>query len=75
MGRSAGCSIGLWLPGLGFDGGDGLKKVCDLFDDDIYNAVNLINCLNGRKVAGGPAPEQVKNQLEVINCSKGDRKI
>ena len=43
------------------------KKVCDLFDDDIYNAVNLINCLNGRKVAGGPAPEQVKNQLEVIS--------
>ena len=43
------------------------KKVCDLFDDDIYNAVNLINCLNGRKVAGGPAPEQVENQLKVIS--------
>ena len=43
------------------------KKVCDLFDDDIYNAVNLINCLKGRKVAGGPAPEQVENQLKVIS--------
>jgi len=43
------------------------KKVCDLFDDDVYNAVNLINCLNGRKVAGGPAPQQVKQQMEVIS--------
>ena len=43
------------------------KKVCDLFDDDIYNAVNLINCLNGRKVAGGPAPQQVKQQMDVIS--------
>ncbi len=43
------------------------KKVCDLFDDDVYNAVNLINCLNGRKVAGGPAPQQVKQQIDVIS--------
>ncbi|MBE5748159.1 MAG: argininosuccinate lyase [Clostridiales bacterium] len=42
------------------------KKVCDLFDDDIYNAVNLVNCLNGRRVPGGPAPEQVEKQIEVI---------
>ena len=42
------------------------KKVCDLFDDDIYNAVNLINCLNGRRVPGGPAPEQMEKQIEVI---------
>ena len=42
------------------------KKVCDLFDDDVYNAVNLINCLSGRKVAGGPAPEQVEKQIAVI---------
>jgi len=42
------------------------KKVCDLFDDDVYVAVNLINCLSGRKVAGGPAPQSVANELEII---------
>lgn len=42
------------------------KNVCPLFDNDVYQAVNLLNCLNGRKTKGGPAPEQVKKEIENI---------
>ena len=34
---------------------DEYKAVCDLFDDGVYEAINLENCVNGRKVHGGPA--------------------
>ncbi len=34
------------------------------FDADVYQAISLERCVNGRKVIGGPAPEAVKIQLE-----------
>lgn len=40
------------------------KKFCDKFDNDIYDEINLINCINKRNVIGGPAPEQVKKHIE-----------
>lgn len=33
------------------------KKICDLFDDGVYDAINLDKCVNGRTSLGGPAPQ------------------
>lgn len=41
---------------------DEYKKVCALFDDDLYNAIDLDRCVRGRTVYGGPAPSEVKFQ-------------
>lgn len=42
------------------------KKVCDAFDSDIYEAISLDNCVKGRKVIGGPAPDTVKAHIQLI---------
>ncbi|MDE7302896.1 MAG: argininosuccinate lyase [Oscillospiraceae bacterium] len=42
------------------------KKLCDTFDKDVYEAIKLENCVNSRKVPGGPAPEAVRNQIDFI---------
>ncbi len=42
------------------------KALCDTFDEDVYQAINLETCVNMRKVPGGPAPESVKAQIEYI---------
>ncbi len=39
------------------------KELSPLFDGDVYAAIDLLNCVNGRNVYGGPAPEQVKKQI------------
>ena len=40
------------------------KKFSDVFEEDIYDAIDLINCVNKRNVVGGPAAEQVMKQIE-----------
>ena len=35
------------------------RKVCDLFDDEVYTAISLEKCVADRKVAGGPSSESV----------------
>ena len=40
------------------------KTVSLLFEKDIYDAVNLENCVKERKVSGGPAPEAVLKQIK-----------
>ena len=42
------------------------KKVCDLFDDGVYTAINLEKCVNDRTCLGGPSPENVKNRAKEI---------
>lgn len=42
------------------------KKYSELFEKDIYDKIDLINCLKSRNVPGGPAPEAVKNQINII---------
>ena len=42
------------------------KLYSKLFDQSIYEKIDLINCLKSRKVHGGPAPEAVKKQIENI---------
>ena len=43
---------------------DEYKQFSDVFDSDVYEAIDLNNCVNGRKCYGGPAPESVKRQIE-----------
>ncbi|MFB0972876.1 MAG: argininosuccinate lyase [Neofamilia sp.] len=46
------------------------KKYSEVFENDLYEFIDLDNCLNKRKVYGGPAPEcveiQIKNLEEII---------
>ena len=42
------------------------KKVCDLFNDEVYEAISLERCTDDRKVYGGPARENVKYQAELL---------
>ncbi len=36
------------------------KKVCDAFDEGVYEAINLEKCVRDRKVKGAPCPENVR---------------
>lgn len=42
------------------------QKICELFDDGVYQAISLENCVNGRKVLGGPASENVRRQAQRV---------
>lgn len=42
------------------------KEVCDLFDEDVYEAINLEKCVAGRKPLGGPCPENVLAQADRV---------
>ena len=37
-----------------------------LFTEDIYNAISLETCVNGRDVKGGPSPKSVQAQIDYI---------
>mgnify|MGYP004420892115 FL=1 len=47
---------------------DEYKKLCDTFDTDVYDAINLDTCVNMRKAQGGPSPESVMMQIEYIRA-------
>ena len=53
---------------------DEYKSVCELFDDGVYEAINLENCVNGRKVHGGPAKESVMYQIGLVDKFLEDNK-
>ena len=40
------------------------NKVCELFSDDIYNAISLDTCVNQRNTLGGPSKEAVMIQIK-----------
>jgi argininosuccinate lyase len=42
------------------------KAVSGLFAEDVYDALKLENCVNARKITGGPAPDAVKEHIEKI---------
>ncbi|MBQ6820101.1 MAG: argininosuccinate lyase [Clostridium sp.] len=54
------------------------KNFSPIFENDIYEAINLINCVEERKVFGGPSSSSVKIQLDLlltaINKAKEDVK-
>lgn len=39
------------------------KKVCSLFDDAVYTAINLEKCVADRLVEGGPSVQSVERQI------------
>ena len=42
------------------------QTVCASFDEGVYKAISLEKCVGGRKVLGGPAPENVKAQAQRV---------
>lgn len=40
------------------------KAICDLFDNEVYTAINLEKCVNDRLVAGGPSKSSVDTQIK-----------
>ena len=42
------------------------RKLTDVFDEDVYKAINLETCVMQRNVDGGPAPEAVARQIEQL---------
>ena len=42
------------------------RAISKLFDEDVYDALALKTCVNGRKVYGGPAEEEVLRQIAYI---------
>ena len=45
---------------------DEYKKVCELFDDGVYTAIDLDKCVRDRTVLGGPAPREVRFQAKEL---------
>ncbi len=45
---------------------DKYKEICPVFDELVYHAISLDTCVNGRCVQGGPAPENVKQQVKAV---------
>ena len=41
-------------------------KICDKFDESVYEFINLDKCLNDRTSLGGPAPQNVLKECEII---------
>ena len=41
-----------------------LKEFSPAFEEDVYDAISLKTCVEGRSLTGGPAPETVKNYLD-----------
>jgi argininosuccinate lyase len=42
------------------------KEFHEKFDGGVYDAISLEHCVNGRKVLGGPAPENVEAQAKRV---------
>ena len=53
---------------------DELKAVSQLFDEDVYEAINLENCMALRKSYGGPAVAETTRQIEAIEDFAAARK-
>ena len=44
-----------------------LKGFSDVFKEDVFHAIDLLTCVEERKVIGGPSTESVKIQLEALD--------
>jgi len=52
---------------------DELRAVSDLFDEDVYAAINLENCMALRASYGGPAVSETTRQIEAIEAFVAER--
>ena len=53
---------------------DELKAVSELFEADVYEAINLENCMALRSSYGGPAVSETTRQIEAIEAFVAARK-
>ncbi|MEG1428963.1 MAG: argininosuccinate lyase [Hydrogenoanaerobacterium sp.] len=44
------------------------KKAHPLFGEDVYDAISLETCIEGRNVLGGPAPKEVERQIAAVRA-------
>lgn len=44
-----------------------LKNFSPIFEDDIYHAIDLLTCVEERKVIGGPSTQSVKMQISALD--------
>ena len=51
---------------------DEYKNIHPSFETDIYEAIDLQNCVNNRKVIGGPAEESVNRQIKSLEIFIGE---
>ncbi|MCI8538875.1 MAG: argininosuccinate lyase [Oscillospiraceae bacterium] len=49
------------------------RAISDKFDEDVYRALELKTCVNGRTVYGGPAKEAVERQIASIEAFVAER--
>lgn len=42
------------------------KKYSKLFENDLYDKINLLTCVKNRKVLGGPNPDEVLRQIKYL---------
>ena len=54
---------------------DEYKAVSEVFEDDVYHAIDLSTCVRERRSIGGPAPEEVARQMANIRDFLKDRGI
>lgn len=47
------------------------RKLSEQFDEDVYDAINLENCVMQRNSYGGPSPKAVTDQLEELRYELG----
>ncbi len=43
---------------------DKLKEFSEAFEEDVYDAISLKTCVEGRKLVGGPAPDTIRKYLD-----------
>ena len=46
-----------------------VPQECDAFDQDVYDAIALETCLNGRISEGGPSAAAVEDQLKAAKAA------
>lgn len=49
------------------------RSISGAFDEDVYQALMLKTCVNGRSVYGGPAKESVEKQIALIEAFVEER--
>jgi len=50
---------------------DEFRAVSPEFDEDVYAAIDLLTCVSGRKITGGPAPETVALHVKSLQLRLG----
>ena len=51
-----------------------LQEFSPVIENDVYKAIDLLTCVEERKVLGGPSTESVKIQIEALNSFIKDTK-